>query len=403
MVVILNEIEPIMGFGDHDDMQSNLPALLGGAPIRPHGPPGWPPDWADVKSAVHAALADGSWGLYDGPHSRALSERLATDHASEHVVLCSSGTVAVELALRGVPVGDGDEVILAGYDFSGNVQNILALGAKPVVVDIDPQTGTLQPDLIEAAISPQTKAVLVSHLHGGMADLPAIAERAGRHKIAVIEDACQMPQAKRERRLAGTFGDVGVFSFGGSKLVTAGRGGALITNNASIAQRIRLYRIRGNNVYPLSELQAAAILPQWNRLEADNQRRAETVASLIGQLPTDCGLTPFCNPPVDLQPAYYKLGFWYAAERFAGLSREIFARAMRAEGIALDPGFRAIPLSLGKRRFRASGELPHATRADSAILTLHHPMLMEGEPAVAEFLAALEKIQRHAEQLCELS
>ncbi len=107
-----------------------LPALLGGDAVRPQGPPGWPPDWADVKEAVEAALADGSWGQYDGPHSRALVERLAADHVVEHVVLCSSGTVAVELALRGVPVGEGDEVILAGYDFSGNMQNVLALGAQ---------------------------------------------------------------------------------------------------------------------------------------------------------------------------------------------------------------------------------------------------------------------------------
>ena len=381
--------------------RSNLPALLGGNAVRPPGPPGWPTDRTDVQEAVQAALADGSWGQYDGPHSRTLGERLSADHGGQQVVLCSSGTVAVELALRGVPVGGRDEVVLADYDFSGNVQNVLAIGAKPVLVDVDPQTGTLDPAEFSQAITPQTKAVLVSHLHGGMANLPAIVEIAHQHSITVIEDACQMPGAKRDRRLAGAWGDVGVFSFGGSKLITAGRGGALITNNAGIAQRIRLYRIRGNNAYPLSELQAAAILPQWQRLEADNQTRSETVASLLPQLPRDCGLTPFRNPPGDLQPAYYKLGFWYSPEHFEGLSRETFAQAMRAEGMALDPGFRALHLTHSKRRYRAVGELPTATRADAAILTLHHPLLLEGEPAVEEFLAALEKIRQHAAQLLE--
>ena len=377
------------------------PALLGGNPVRPEGPPGWPPEWADVRAAVEACLADGTWGLYDGPQGQALIERLAADHDSEHVVLCASGTVAVELALRGVPAGGGDEVILADYDFSGNLQNVLAVGARPVLVDIDPQTGTLDPAEFSKAITPQTKAVLVSHLHGGMANLPAIVEIAHRHSIVVIEDACQMPGAKRNNRLAGSWGDVGVLSFGGSKLITAGRGGALMTNDAGIAQRIRLYRIRGNNAYPLSELQAAAILPQWQRLEGDNQIRAGSVASLLQQLPQNCGLMPFRNPPGNFQPAYYKLGFWYSPEGFAGLSRETFAQAMRAEGIALDPGFRALHLTHSKRRYHAVGDLSHATRADAQVLTLHHPILLKGEPAVGQFLKALEKIREHAHPLRE--
>ncbi len=381
--------------------RSNLPALLGGQSVRAAGPPGWPPAWDDVRTGIEAALADGSWGLYDGPHAKALTERLAADHNSEHVLLCSSGTVAVELALRGVPVGIDDEVILAGYDFSGNMQNVLAVGATPVLVDIDPQTGTLDPAEFSIAITPQTKAVLVSHLHGGMADLPAIVEIAHRHGITVIEDACQMPGAKRDDRWAGGWGDVGVLSFGGSKLVTAGRGGALMTNDARIAQRIRLYRIRGNNAYPLSDLQAAAILPQWQRLDADNQTRARAVASLLERLPKDSGLRPFKNPPGNLQPAYYKLGFWYSAECFEGLSRETFAQAMRAEGMALDPGFRALHLTHSQRRYEAIGELPRATRADAEVLTLHHPLLLEGEPAVTEFLTALEKIRQHAKALRE--
>ena len=376
-----------------------MPALLGGKPVRPQGPPTWPPDWPDVNAAVQAALADSSWGLYEGPHTKALIERLSADHETEHVVLCSSGTVAVELALRGVPVGDGDEVILAGYDFSGNMQNVLAVGAKPVLVDIDPQTGTLDPSQFENAITPQTKAVIVSHLHGGLANVPRIVEVAHRHKITVIEDACQSPGARWGNRLAGTLGDVGVFSFGGSKIITAGRGGALITNDASIAQRIRLYRIRGNNAYPLSELQAAAILPQWHRLEADNDRRGETVAWLLQELAKDCGLAAIRNADADLKPAYYKLGFWYSPGCFDGLSREVFASAMRAEGIAIDPGFRALHLTHSKRRFRAVGELPHATRADAEVLTLHHPLLLEGETAVREFVSALEKIRQHAAML----
>src|SRR5262245_53951257 len=111
------------------------PALLGGDPVFPNGPPDWPPNDPAVALAIARAVADGSWGKYQGGHCDRLVARLCEYHGCEHAVLCSSGTAAIELALRGLKVGEGDEVVLAAYDFKANFQNVLTVGAVPVLVD----------------------------------------------------------------------------------------------------------------------------------------------------------------------------------------------------------------------------------------------------------------------------
>lgn len=382
---------------------NDLPALLGGQPVRPAGPPDWPPDDPQIASALQQVLADRSWGKYHGPHVRRLAEQLAAYHRVDHVVLCCSGTVAVELALRGLRIGPGDEVVLSAYDFPGNFHDVLTVGARPVLADLAAENWNLDPAQLEAAVGPATKAILVSHLHGGIVPMPAVVEFARRHGLAVIEDACQMPGAVIAGRKAGTWGDVGVLSFGGSKLLSAGRGGAVLTNDSGIAQRVRLYTQRGNEAYPLSELQAAALLPQLARLDERNQVRAQAAAALTRLLAGQPGLVPLRNAVAGdrcaSQPGYYKFGLQYQAREFGNLPRDVFAEALRAEGIAVDPGFRALHRSHSRRRFRALGPLSIAAQADQCMLTLHHPVLLEGATALEEIGAAVDKIRRYAEQL----
>ncbi|HTI49568.1 MAG TPA: aminotransferase class V-fold PLP-dependent enzyme [Planctomycetaceae bacterium] len=373
-----------------------IPAILGGAPLRPAGPPDWPGENAAVSERVGRILADGSWGKYHGPHVAELTDLLVMAHGVPHVIPCASGTAAVELALRSVPVGPGDEVILAAYDFKGNFGDVLAVGATPVLVDVLPGNWNLDAAQLLAAISPRTRAVIVTHLHGGVVDMPAVVAVARAKGLTVIEDAAQMPGARIHGRMAGTWGDAGILSFGGSKLVSAGRGGAVLTARDDLAQRIRLYTQRGNEAYPLSELQAAAVIPQWQELERANARRAESVAWLSERLEQRPGLKAFRNADSDSRPGYYKLGLQYEPGAFAGLSRDQFAGAVRAEGIALDSGFRALHKTHSARRFRAVGELACATRADAGVLTLHHPVLRESEHELAQVVAAVERVRQFA-------
>lgn len=354
-------------------------------------PPAWPlPDEA-VEAALRRAFADGSWGKYHGPNCRELSERLAALHGCEHVVLTCSGTAAVELALRGLRVGTGDEVIVSAYDFEGNFKNVLAIGAKPVLVDVDLVSGQLDTDQLEAARSSQTKAIIASHLHGGVVAMSTVRAFADQHQIAVLEDACQMPGAIVHGRVAGTWGDVGVLSFGGSKLLTAGRGGAIVTRDAEVAQRIRVQTQRGNDAYPLSELQAAVLVPQLDRLSERNQLRTANVSRLLSLLSDVAGLRCFVagESSENSQPGFYKLGFWFDAASF-GCSRDDFACAMRAAGVAFDLGFRALHRSHARGRFRAVNDLPHATRADEEIVVLHHPVLLGTDEGLKAIRAAIK-------------
>ncbi len=390
-------------------MPHDSPALLGGTPVRPDGPPVWPRRSVETDAVLELLKDSGDWGRYHGPHSARLVAALAGSLELPHVQLCASGTAAVELALRGCQVGPGDEVILSAYDFKANFTNVVLLGAVPVLVDCRAEDAQLNVAAVEAAITEKTKVVIASHLQGGLVDMADLREITDRRGVAVIEDVCQAPGAVVAGRPAGAWGDVATLSFGGSKLVTAGRGGAVLTARPEIAQRIRLYTQRGNEAYPLSEMQAALLLPQWLHLEQDNAARAEVVAELH-DLP---GLTPFgtsvafrsakgrsfAEQKTTLQTAYYKLGFWYDPTAFDGLARDRFCQAMRAEGIALDPGFAGLHQIHARRRFRAVGDLPNATRACASVVMLHHPLLLEGASAARDFRAALDKITRHASQL----
>ncbi|HMC66217.1 MAG TPA: aminotransferase class I/II-fold pyridoxal phosphate-dependent enzyme [Gemmataceae bacterium] len=375
-------------------------ALLGGTPVRPQGPPEWPIADDDVLHALQAAYADRSWGKYHGAYVERLTGELIRYHGVEFALVCASGTFAVELALRALKIGPGDEVLLAAYDYPGNFLNVHAVGARPVLVDIHPDNWNLDPDLIEAAISPATRAIIASHLHGGAVPMREVMTLAAVHVLRVIEDAAQMPGAIIQGRKAGTWGDVGILSFGGSKLLTAGRGGALLTRNAEVCQRARVWMNRGNVICPLSELQAAVLLPQLPKLDARNAQRARSVQLSIVRLQALPGLRPFTTRLPDTQPGYYKLGFQYDAAAF-GLSRERFLAAVRAEGIAVDEGFRALHVGRSPSRFRQGGVLTQAERAHAGCVVLHHPVLLGGVDEVEEVAKAILKVLANVERLRE--
>lgn len=366
------------------------PAILGGAPAFPHGPPPWPPPGlaADVLAAV---AADGSWGRYHGDHVPALEAELAAAFAVPFVLTCASGTLAVEAALRAVRVGPGDEVILAGYEYESNFLTVHALGAKPVLADVAPHNWNLDPAALAAAASPATKAVLCSHLHGGLVPMRAVCEWAAPRGIGVVEDAAQAPGAAVDGKPAGAWGDAGVLSFGGSKLLTAGRGGAVLARDRAVYQRAKLWLHRGVQAWaPLPELAAALLRPQLAALPADTARRANRVRLLACELADVPGLTPFPAAAGDT-PAYYKLGFRYDPGAF-GLTRDVFVAALRAEGVAFDAGFAALAAGRSPSRYRAAGELSEATAAGLGCVKLHHPLLGGAEADVRRAAAAVRAV-----------
>ncbi len=345
----------------------------------------------DVLAALNFSYADRSWGKYNGPNCEIFRQQLADYHDVEFVTLCQSGTFAVELALRGLRVRQGDEVILAGYEFGGNFAAVEACGAFPVIVDVDKDNWNLDLRLVSAAATAQTKAVIVSHLHGGVVPMRELRSWADEHQVALVEDACQMPGGIVEGRTAGTWGDVGVLSFGGSKLLTAGRGGAVLTNNEEIFQRMKLYANRGNDAFPLSELQAAVLRPQLTKLDKFNAQRHAQAERLIQQLKTLPGLQPLVNKVRKTVPGYYKLGLKYDPDSLGGLSREEFLDVLKAEGVDVGPGFNGFARR-SDRRCRKIGPLLQSRAAGRRMLVLHHPVLLEEPEVVDRVSAAFQKV-----------
>jgi dTDP-4-amino-4,6-dideoxygalactose transaminase len=372
-----------------------VPALLGGPAVRPQGPPAWPLPDEDILQALRNVYADGSWGKYHGVHVERLQAELARYHAVAHALTCASGTFAVELALRALKVGPGDEVLMAAYDYGPNFLSVHAVGARPVLVDVHPHNWNLDPTKIADAVSPATRAVLASHLHGGVAPMRQVMAFARDRGLKVVEDAAQATGGTIQGRKAGTWGDVGILSFGGSKLLTAGRGGALLSDQADVCQRARLGLHRENQVWPLSELQAAVLLPQLAKLDERNAIRKDNVRRLTEALRDVPGLRPFHNEAEDTSPSYYRLGFQFDEAGF-GLSRPRFLEAVQAEGTAFNEGFRALHVGRSPSRFRQPGPLDEAGRAHYGCVALYHPVLLGTPDDLAEVAEAVRKIRANA-------
>ena len=367
-------------------------------------PPSWPCHDPDVLLALQTAYQDGSWGRYHGPHVQNLAKKLVDMCQVEFCLTCASGTFAVELALRSLNIGSHDEVILAGYDFPGNFRAIGAVGAKPVLIDIG--SNDLRPDIqtktLKEAVGPATRAIIVSHLHGTNVPMRDLCERAREFKLMVIEDACQATGAMVDGRAAGSWGDVGVLSFGGSKLLTAGRGGAVLTHSESIFQRAKIFCERGNHAFPLSELQAAVLLPQCEKLNERNQRRQENARWLVDQLKDIDDLQPCKNLTSeeggdDLigtgqnRAVHYKLAWSYLPATRQAQSRDQFLQFVRNEGIDMGAGFRGFHRR-SVNRCRHSGPLVNAQAAAETIVLLHHPVLLEGRGKMEHVVKTLTRV-----------
>jgi perosamine synthetase len=355
--------------------------------------PSWPITGDATRDVFARMTEDGSWGRYHGPHCETLVAALCEYHGVEHSILCSSGTCAIELALRAIPVAAGDEVILAAYDFKANFVNVLTTGCTPVLVDTIVGYPVPDPDQIAEAVTDRTRAIIVSHLHGNLVPMREVCRIAADRGVVVIEDAFQAPGAQLEGRRAGTHGNVGVLSFGGSKLLTSGRGGAVLTSDAQMAQRIRLYTQRGNEAYPLSEMQAAVVRPQLLDLDARNAFRHQRLRELVKALGNG-GICPAMNlqdeaGAVDYQPAFYKSAF-LLPQSVNDTTRKQFCDSARRGGVPVDPGFSGLHRIHSRQRFRAVGSLPHATQLHERLISLHHTALLSSAETVKQIAEILQ-------------
>jgi perosamine synthetase len=239
------------------------------------------------KQAVMAVLDSGM--LAQGPRTAAFEEKFAALCGVKQAVAASSGTTALHIALLAHDIGPGDEVITSPFTFIASVNSIIYTGAKPVFVDIDPETFNINPDLLAAAITPRTKAIMPVHLYGYPCDMDAIMAIADQHGLAIIEDAAQSIGATYKGKMTGSFG-TGCFSLYATKNVMSGEGGMITTNDDDIAQRCRIIRNHGMQRryyhdmlgynFRMTDLHAAIGLAQLDRLDEFTSKRRANAAYL---------------------------------------------------------------------------------------------------------------------------
>lgn len=258
-------------------------------------------DEADVRAAIDRVLASGWFVL--GPELEAFETEFAAASRCRHAVGVANGTDAIALLLRAAGVGPGDEVIVPAMTAAFTALAVVATGARPVFVDIAADRLTMSPDACEAAVSPRTRAIVPVHLYGQPADMASLVAIAGQHRLALIEDCCQAHLASSGGVPVGTHGIGGAFSFYPTKNLGAlGDGGAIVTDDAAVAARVRLLRNGGqsdryHHVEPgvnsrLDELQAAVLRLRLPRLPQLTDQRRVLAAAYRRMLPSSLSPVP---------------------------------------------------------------------------------------------------------------
>ena len=329
-------------------------------------------------TSVDAAAVSDYWHFLGGPNVRAFAAEFAQWANVPYVVPINSATTGLAVALAAARVGPGDEVIVPAISFSATASAILMYGSIPVFVDIEADNFCIDPNKIEQAITPRTRAIMPVHLAGNIADMAAIMSIAAKHNLVVIEDAAQAIGAEWRGIKAGCIGDAGVFSFQQSKNITTGEGGIIVTKDPEIARRARLILNHGEVIFGedateldlenmvgfnfrLPELCAALGRAQLKKLAKVNSWRSSN-ADLLRELFR--GISGITLPPDqktvrnDFRNVPHFLVALYN-ETEMGLPREIFLAALRAEGIPVGTGYTrpmyANPMFLKRTAFGREG------------------------------------------------
>jgi dTDP-4-amino-4,6-dideoxygalactose transaminase len=363
--------------------------------------PTWPPQWPEIEACVVRSIRSGDWGNYHSQACQSLCDDLAKRFQARHVRLCCSGSAAVEIALRAAGILPGDEVILSAFDYPGNFRAVELIGARPVLIDLAPDSVQMNVEHLQAAASDRVKAVIASHLFGVPADIGKIRQGCEQHGWVLIEDACQVPGMQIEfpagvqtagrcelSSPAGSVGHFGTLSFGGSKPLTAGSGGALLTSDPKLAARLGPLLDRPSDTMPLSPLQATVLQPQLDRLDSLNRQRQQVAEFIESRVAPQLVHWQWLSPTTACsRPAHYKVA-WAARDRE---HRQRVVAGARRLGLPMGEGFRSMA-RCSERRCRQAVPLPHSTRLGESVFVLDHTALLvepDQLPILSELLIEL--------------
>lgn len=346
----------------------------------------------EEKKAVMEVLDSGI--IAQGPRVKAFEEAFAQMCGVKHAIATTSGTTALHVALLAHGISEGDEVITSPFTFIASANSILFTGARPVFVDIDPDTFNLNPALIESVITARTKAILPIHLFGLACDMDAIMQIAQKYNLAVIEDACQSHGACYHGQRVGSFG-TGVFSLYPTKNMTSAEGGMITTNDDIEDEKSRVVRQHGMRRryyhdelgfnFRMTDVHAAIGLEQLKKLETFNQKRRANAAFLSSNLQ---------GVKVPKVPEGYEHVFHQYTVRVAGGKRDSLRTYLQEKGIGSEVYY---PVPVHKQSFYVQElgyniSMPQSEQAAQEVLSLPiHPALSQADletivNAVNEFM-----------------
>jgi dTDP-4-amino-4,6-dideoxygalactose transaminase len=342
-------------------------AINGGKPVRTDPFPAWPCFDKREEDAVLKVLRSGKWWQFAYGQGLELIEGESQDisqtswfqrdfaryHDCEHGIAAANGTATLEIILRALNLGPGDEVIVPPYTFIASASSILQIGALPIFVDIDPLTLNLSPQRVEAAITDRTRAIMPVHFGGQCTDMDAINAIAKKHKLFVVEDAAHAHGSEWKGKKCGSLSDAGSFSFQNSKNMTAGEGGIITTNNAGLAEMCRSYLWAGREKgrpwyehhrlgwnYRITEFQSAILRIQLERLQEQTRLRDANGRYLSRALRENVkGIIPQTNDERANLISYHIFLMSYEAAAFGNMTRKEFMDALTAEGIPCSGGY----------------------------------------------------------------
>ena len=301
-----------------------------------------------------ARAIDSTYVSTAGPFVPEFEEKFAAYVGAKRAVAVQSGTAALHMALYQLGIGPGDEVIVPALTFIASVNPVLYVGARPVIVDVDPDTWTMRPSAVEAAINPHTRAIMPVHLYGNPCDMDTLTSLAQAHGIAVIEDATESLGAEQHGRKTGTFGAMGCFSFNGNKVLTTGGGGMIVTDDDRVADHVKYLVNQARDPVPgyshsemgfnyrMTNLEAAMGLAQLERLP-DALALKREFRQIYSEAFSDTGSLVLQKEHKGSQSS-----FWFSALSVHGSSD--------VDGIQLALKREGIP---SRRHFRPLGDMPY--------------------------------------------
>jgi L-glutamine:2-deoxy-scyllo-inosose/3-amino-2,3-dideoxy-scyllo-inosose aminotransferase len=419
-------------------------AITGASPIRDIETHPWPiwPVWDEIEEkGLLDVLHSGIWS-YNGPKEVEFNKAYAKFIGTKYALSATNGTITLQLALEACGIGFGHEVIVPGLTWQATAATIADVNAIPVLVDVCEDTWCIDPNEVKKAITPRTKAIIPVHLYGTMADMDTIMDIAKKHNLRIIEDCAHKHGGEWDGKKAGSMGDVGSFSFQLSKLLTAGEGGAMTTNDSELYEKLDalrncgrrpaleeesdkgsgVYFDEGNFIqsgnYRITDFQAVLLLAGLERLPQQNELREENAQylnTLLAQLP---GIRPMRRDDKETKGAYYNISFRYYKDEFKGLPTGKFREALGKElGCAVEPSYEPLnncPLykpQTKPSRYKIDNkhwqeidpsrfELPVSEKIYNDLsVCFHHAVLMGNKSDLDLIGDAIDKIYKHAEEL----